>query len=72
MVANYSKPCLKWYRGSHQAKMDGVIYTKAKPPKDWDEAFQQTQTTLIKGFNENMTYASKVINEKSANLKEKV
>lgn len=72
LVANYSKPCLKWYRGAHQAKMDNVVYTKAKPPKDWDEAIQQTQTTLIKGFNENFTYATKVIGEKSANIKDSV
>lgn len=72
IVANYNKPALKWYRGQHQAKMDGVVYTKPKPPKDWDEALQQTQTTLIKGFNENFSYASKVITEKSANIKESV
>ena len=42
LVANYNRPCLKWYRAQHQAKMDGVIFTKAKPPKDWDEALQQT------------------------------
>lgn len=52
--------------------MDGVVFTKKKPPKDWDEAFQQTQTTLIKGFNENFGIASKVIGEKSSNLKETV
>ena len=52
--------------------MDGVVFTKAKPPKDWDEALQQTQTTLIKGLNENFSFASKVITEKSAGLKETV
>ena len=38
IVANYNKPALKWYRAQHQAKMDGVIFMKAKPPKDWDES----------------------------------
>lgn len=38
LVANYNKPCLKWYRAAHQAKMDGVPFMKPKPPKDWDEA----------------------------------
>lgn len=72
IVANYNKPSMKWYRGQHQAKMDGVAWMKPKPPKDWEEAMQQTQTTLIKGFNENFTYASKVISEKSSNIKESV
>jgi len=52
--------------------MDGVVFTKAKPPKDWDEALQQTQTTLIKGFNENFSFASKVVTEKSAGIKDSV
>ena len=72
LVANYNRPCLKWYRAHHQAKMDGVVFTKAKPPKDWDEAIQQTQTTLIKGFNENFNYAQRVLTEKSSGLKDSV
>ena len=52
--------------------MDGVVYMKQKPPKDWDEAFQQTQTTLVKGWNENFGVATKVISEKSSSIKESV
>ncbi len=52
--------------------MDGVTFTKAKLPKDLDESIQQTQTTLVKGFKENFTYASKVLTEKTAGVRENV
>ena len=49
---------MKWYRAMLMAKMDGVEFTKKKPPRDWDEAMAQTQASMVKGFNENFNYAS--------------
>lgn len=52
--------------------MDGIVFTKKKPPKDWDEAIQQTQTTLLNGLSDNFTFATKVLSEKTQNIKETV
>lgn len=48
--------------------MDGIVFTKAKPSKDWDDALQQAKSKA----NENLMYASTVLSEKSKNIKETV
>jgi hypothetical protein len=52
--------------------MDGVLFNKAKPPKDWDEAMSQTTNTFMKGLNDNLDFATKFVTEKGGKAKETI
>ena len=44
LQVKYKHPCVKWYKKSHVAKMDGAFFDDPKPPKDWNERVQLTKT----------------------------
>lgn len=46
---NYNKDIVRWYRASHEAKMDGVVLKVRQPPKDIGGKINQTSTKIVKG-----------------------
>ena len=37
LTTKHKHSCVAWYKRSHVSKMDGINFTEAKPPKDWNE-----------------------------------
>ena len=51
LASKYRHACVNWYKKRHVSLMDGLDFNEEnnpKPPRDWDERFAQTKTSLIK------------------------
>ena len=43
----YSSSAAKWYKAKHLAVLDGVVYTKSKPAKDFKESYERTIESIL-------------------------
>lgn len=47
--SRYKHKAVKWYQKSHMAEINGEVFSKPKPAKDWNEEVDNTKKRL-KGF----------------------